>query len=135
MLTDARNPEHWFDFAERDLARACRRFAEGDYEDCLFRLQQCAEKVLKGKLIALGWKLQKVHDLGSLIVALGSYGIDCSWFEPAADVLATDYIADRYPGFDDTPPDAIELRGFVTDTTSLFERLSGRRHTGPRLAS
>ena len=48
MATDAKNPEHWFDFASDDLIRAYRRFAEGDYVDCLFHLQQSAEKVFKG---------------------------------------------------------------------------------------
>jgi HEPN domain-containing protein len=59
MVTDARNPEEWFDLAARDLTRAHRRWAEGDYEDCLFHLQQCAEKAIKGKLVQLGWRLQK----------------------------------------------------------------------------
>ena len=97
MATDAKNPEHWFDFASDDLIRAHRRFAEGDGVDCLFHLQQSAEKALKGRLIACGWKLQRTHDLSALIVALKTLGMDCSWFESSASVLATEYIADRYP--------------------------------------
>src|SRR5436309_1995691 len=123
MRTDATNPEHWFDFAEEDLVRAHRRFIEADFKDCVFRLQQSAEKAMKGKLIALGWSLRKTHDLAPLTVALQGYGVDCAWFEETADVLATEYIADRYPGFDDAPPNAAELRGFVSDTTKLFEML------------
>ena len=133
MQTDAKNPQHWFDFAGEDLVRAHRRFTEGDFKDCLFHLQQCAEKAMKGKLVALGWPLQKLHDLAALSVALQSYNIDCAWFEETADVLATEYIADRYPGFDDAPPDAIELRSFIADTTKLFENLTGRKYGGPPL--
>jgi HEPN domain-containing protein len=133
MQTDARNPQHWFDIAEEDLIRAHRRFVERDFKDCIFRLQQSAEKAMKGKLIALGWPLQKTHDLAVLSVALQSYQVDCGWFEETADVLATEYIADRYPGFDDAPPDAVELRGFIEDTTKLFACLTGRKYTGPPL--
>ena len=116
MLTDAKNPQHWFDFAQEDLVRAHRRFAEADFKDCIFRLQQSAEKT---------------HDLAVLSVALQSYQVGCAWFEETADVLATEYIADRYPGFDDAPPEAHELRGFVGDTTKLFETLTGRTYNGP----
>ena len=133
MPTDAKDPQHWFDFAEEDLIRAHRRFAEGDFKDCLFHLQQCAEKAMKGKLIAVGWPLQRTHDLATLSVELQRYKVNCAWFEDTADVLATEYIADRYPGFDDAPPDADELRGFVGDTTKLFENLTGRKYTGPQL--
>lgn len=133
MRTDAKNPEHWFDFAEEDLLRAHRRFNEPDFRDCLFHLQQCVEKAMKGKLVALGWALQKTHDLAVLSLALQSYHVDCAWFEETADVLATEYIAERYPGFDDAPPEADELRGFIKDTIKLFESLTGRRYTGPPL--
>jgi HEPN domain-containing protein len=133
MVTDATNPQHWFDFAEEDLVRAHRRFIEADFKDCLFHLQQSAEQAMKGKLIALGWPLQKTHDLAPFIVALQGYGVDCGRFEQTADVLATEYIADRYPGFDDAPPDAAELRGFVGDTTKLSETLTGRKYNGPPL--
>ena len=133
MLTDARNPQHWFNIAEEDLVRAHRRFSEADFKDCVFRLQQSAEKAMKGRLVALGWPLQKTHDLAVLSLARQSYQVDCAWFEETADVLATEYIADRYPGFDDTPPEVDEVRVFVGDTTKLFETLTGRKYNGPRL--
>ena len=133
MATDAKNPQHWFDFSEKDLVRAHRRFAEADFVDCLFHLQQCAEKAMKGKLIELGWSLQKTHDLAALLVALDSYKLDFSWFEETADVLSSEYIADRYPGFVDQPPDTTTLRGFIVDTVKLFESLTNRKYNGPPL--
>ncbi len=135
MQTDPKNPQHWFDLAEKDLGRAYRRYAEPDFVDCLFHLQQCAEKTMKGRLVAAGWVLQKTHDLGALSTALLTYGIDCAWFEETADVLATEYIADRYPGFDDQPPDATELGEFIQHTSRLFSELTGRKYTGPELPS
>lgn len=133
MRNDPLDPESWFDFAEQDLVRAYKRFAEGDYIDCAHHAQQCAEKVMKGKLIGLGWQLQKTHNLAYLLKDLRSYGLELPWFSDAADTLTTEYIADRYPGFDDAPPDADELHGFIEDTTKLFENLTGRKYNGPNL--
>lgn len=133
MITDPRDPQVWFDIAQKDLERAHRRFAEGDLTYCLFHLQQCAEKTIKGHLIGRGWNLQKTHDLDLLLHELRSAGVDCSWFNEAAEALTAEYIADRYPGFNDEPPDATELRGFVQDTRRLFEELSGRKYAGPEL--
>lgn len=133
MRNDPHDPEAWFDFAEEDLARAYKRFTEGDSMDCAHHLQQCAEKAMKGRLIGLGWSLQKTHNLAYLVKDLRARGLDCSWYSDAADVLTTEYIADRYPGFDDAPPSTEELRAFVANTAKLFENLSGRKYNGPPL--
>ncbi|MCS7337861.1 MAG: HEPN domain-containing protein [Verrucomicrobiae bacterium] len=133
MRSEAKNPQNWFDFAEEDLVRAYRRFSEGDFSDCLFHLQQCAEKAMKGRLIALGWQLQKIHDLAPLIEELATAGVDCRWFDESADVLATEYVATRYPGFEDAPVATEELRTLVLNTTKLFEQLTGRTYSGPPL--
>jgi HEPN domain-containing protein len=133
MRNDPLDPESWFDYAEEDLTRACKRFPECDYRDCAHHAQQCAEKAMKGKLIGLGWQLEKTHNLAHLLKDLGKYGLDLAWFSGAADILTTEYIADRYPGFDDAPPDAAELREFVGHTAKLFEMLTGRKYNGPPL--
>lgn len=133
MVGDPRNPQVWFEVAQKDLERAHRRFTEGDFTYCLFHLQQCAEKTLKGYLIGQGWNLRKTHDLGLLLSELRSKGRDCSWFNDSAEVLTAEYIADRYPGFAEPPPKAGELRGLVEDTRRLFEELSGRKYAGPEL--
>jgi HEPN domain-containing protein len=133
MRNDPFDPESWYDYGGQDLERAHKRFAEGDLMDCAHHLQQSAEKAMKGKLISLGWQLQKTHNLAALLKELRSHGLDFSWFSDAADILTTEYIADRYPGFDDAPPAATELRGFVEGTTKLFETLTGRKYNGPSL--
>lgn len=133
MRNDPLDPESWFDYPEEDLVRAYKRFAEGDSMDCAHHLQQSAEKAMKGKLIGLSWSLQKTHNLAYLVKDLCARGLDFSWYSTAADVLTTEYIADRYPGFDDAPPSSEELRAFVTATTKVFENLSGRKYAGPLL--
>ena len=133
MRNDPRDPESWFDFAEEDLIRAYKRFADLDTRDCLVHLQQCAEKAMKGRLIALGWPLQKTHNLAALLKDLKARQFDFGWYVETADVLTTEYVADRYPGFDDAPPQPDELRGFIGDTTKLFENLTGRKYAGPPL--
>jgi HEPN domain-containing protein len=109
MPANPRDPQVWFDFAARDLDRAVKRIAEGDAEDCLFRLQQTAEKACKGKLIQLGWNLRKTHDLTELIQELEERSLDLDWYSETAYVLTSGYIADRYPGFSDQP---VELDSF-----------------------
>ena len=134
MRNDPRDQESWFDFAEQDLIRAHKRFVEEDLTDCAHHLQQAAEKVMKGRLIGLGWQLQKTHNLAALLKELCTLGLDFMWFSDAADLLTTEYIADRYPGFDDAPPDNAMLREFIGNTTRLFEELSRRNYAGPRLS-
>jgi HEPN domain-containing protein len=126
MAGNPRDPQVWFDFAAKDLARAHKRFAEGDSEDCLFHLQQTAEKACKGKLVQLGWSLRKTHDLTELVDELRSRRLDCDWFRETASVLTSEYITDRYPGFTDEPVDVGSLRRFLNDTHRLFEELTGR---------
>jgi HEPN domain-containing protein len=126
MPANPRDPQVWFDFAEKDLNRARKRITEGDAEDCLFHLQQTAEKVCKGKLIELGWNLRKTHDLTELIQELEERSVDLDYYCETASVLTSGYIADRYPGFSDEPVELDSLRELLKLTQRLFETLSGR---------
>ncbi len=126
MPANPRDPQVWFDFAAKDLDRACKRIAEGDAEDCLFHLQQTAEKACKGKLIELGWNLRKTHDLTELIQELEERSLNLDWYCETASVLTSGYIADRYPGFSDEPVELDSLREHLKLTQRLFETLSGR---------
>jgi HEPN domain-containing protein len=99
---------------------------EGDAEDCLFHLQQTAEKACKGKLIELGWNLRKTHDLTELIQELEDRSVDLDFYSETAAVLTSGYIAERYPGFSDEPVELDTLREHLNLTQRLFETLSGR---------
>jgi HEPN domain-containing protein len=127
MPANPRDPQVWFDFAAKDLDRAHKRLAEGDAEDCLFHLQQTAEKACKGKLIELGWNLRKTHDLTQLIQELEDRSLNLDYYSETASVLSSGYIAERYPGFSDEPIDLDLLREHLKLTQRLFETLSGRK--------
>ena len=47
-------------------------------------LQQTAEKLLKGWLIGQGWNLVKTHDLRRLLEEAEGFGLEASFFRPAA---------------------------------------------------
>jgi HEPN domain-containing protein len=126
MPSDPRDPESWYNFAEKDLARGVARFNDGDFEDSVFRLQQAAEKAMKGKLIGLGWSLEKTHNLLKLSNELDDLNIDVSWFEESADLPTTGYIVERYPGFSQFGPDPESLKKAIPEVTKLFEQLAGR---------
>jgi HEPN domain-containing protein len=126
MRNDPKDPESWYDYAEADLVRADKRLIEPDVIDALFHMQQSAEKVLKGKLIGLGWDLEKTHNLTSLIKELFKKGIDCNWFSETADLLTIQYLIDRYPHTAEPLPDSTTLKKSIDETRRLFRELSGR---------
>jgi HEPN domain-containing protein len=89
--------------AERDLATAIRMAEEGpEFADIIcFHAEQCAEKSLKGLMLALGELPPRTHDLTVLQQALA--GMDDSNRRLEGFCLAlTDYaVAPRYPGWED----------------------------------
>lgn len=133
MRSDPRDPQVCFDLAEQDLTWASKRLAEGGFPDCAHHPQQCAEKALKVRLIGRGRQLQKTHNLAFLLKAAEPHGLDFGWFADAADTLTAEYVADRYPRFDDAPLAPDELRELLAQAVRLFEGLAGRKYTGPTL--
>ena len=89
--------------AERDLATAIRMSESGpDFADIVcFHAEQCAEKSLKGLILALGKVPPRTHDLVVLQKTLG--GVDERSQRLEGHCLAlTDYaVAPRYPGWED----------------------------------
>jgi HEPN domain-containing protein len=126
MRNDPQDPEAWYDYAQEDLRRSARRLAEGDLSDCLVHQQQCAEKVMKGKLIAMGWVLEKTHNLIKLADELRLRGVDVDWFATTGGLLLAGYIGDRYPGVRDDAPDQEAADAALQETARLFKELSGR---------
>jgi HEPN domain-containing protein len=129
MRHDPKDPEAWHDYAEADLQRAHRRLEEGDLEDCIVHLEQCAEKTMKGKLIELGWELQKTHNLIKLADEILARGVDVKWFAATGGLLLAGYIGDRYPGLRDDELDQAAVKIAVEDTVRLFAQISGRKQT------
>lgn len=113
MKTDENNPGDWLRSARSRLASADRLFAEeGASEAAIELLQESTERFLKAYLIARGWQLRKVHDLGSLIAEAEKHDQRLGAFADFADELTDQFWAMHYPGgeLDDTPPDFAALR-------------------------
>ena len=133
MRTDP-NLQHWFDLAERDLERAHRRYAETDFVDCLFHLQQCAEKAMKGRLISAGWPLQKTQPgraehSGSLLMALIALGL-----KKPQTCLPPSTLLTAIPDLTINRPMLPSCGSSSATPAAIFE-LSGRGYTGPNLPS
>jgi HEPN domain-containing protein len=89
--------------AERDLTTALRMAEEGtEFADIVcFHAEQCAEKSLKGLILALGQVPSRIHDLTVLQKALAEMD-DCSKPLEEFCLVLTDYaVAPRYPGWED----------------------------------
>jgi HEPN domain-containing protein len=89
--------------AERDFSTAVRMAGEGpEFADIVcFHAEQCAEKSLKGLILALGQVPPRTHDLTVLQKALADMD-DSSKRAEGFCLTLTDYaVAPRYPGWED----------------------------------
>jgi HEPN domain-containing protein len=89
--------------AERDLATAIRMSEAGpDFADIVcFHAEQCAEKSLKGLILALGEVPPRTHDLVVLQKTLGGMGERNQDLEGFCLALSDYAVAPRYPGWED----------------------------------
>ena len=106
-MTDA-PPEHaWFAKADDDLEIARRALGPDRPLPAMacFHAQQCAEKYLKGYLVAHGVPFRFVHDLGYLIDLC--MGLDPAFADlrPAAVTLNAYIATGRYPAEAAQEPD------------------------------
>jgi HEPN domain-containing protein len=93
---------------------------EEDFAGCLGFLQQAAEKFVKGKLIEQGWKLQRVHNLPSLIEEAEHRGLGRLLKHETAALLAVEYIAGRYPTeIADPEPTPERVRSCMKEVSSM----------------
>lgn len=120
MRGDPKNPAAWLQFADQDLIRAKLMLREEDFTACLGFLQQAAEKFVKGKLIEQGWKLQRVHNLPSLIEEAERRGLGRLLKHETAALLAVEYIAGRYPTeIADPEPTPERVRACMKEVSSM----------------
>ena len=73
--------------------------------------------MLKGYLIAHGWKLIKTHDLSMLLTEAGRFDPGLAEFMDLADELGHDFFAQHYPGMDMT---------HVGDNYETLREMAGR---------
>jgi HEPN domain-containing protein len=89
--------------AERDLATAARMSESGqEFADIIcFHAEQCAEKALKGLILALGQAPPRTHDLVVLQQALTKLDGRGAVFHGFCLALSDYAVAPRYPGWED----------------------------------
>ncbi len=105
-MTDARPELAWYAKASADLEMARRALGpDQPFPDmACFHAQQCAEKYLKGYLVAHDVPFRFVHDLGYLINLCS--GLDPAFedLRPAARFLNAYIATSRYPVETDPEP-------------------------------
>ena len=106
-MTDAPPEQAWFAKASADLEMAQRALGpDRPFPDmACFHAQQCAEKYLKGYLVAHDVPFRFVHDLAYLTRLCT--GLDSSFEDltPAAKFLNVYIATTRYPAETDPEPD------------------------------
>jgi HEPN domain-containing protein len=102
----------WVRKAEADWIAAKTLHSQNEevlHDAVVFHAQQCVEKLLKARLIQLNQPIQKVHDLVAVSRQLASVDSDWQWDEEDLSDLSTGAVLARYPGFETTADDAVEL--------------------------
>jgi HEPN domain-containing protein len=95
------NPADWFYSAADRLKVADLAWkAEGVTQSGIELLQEAVERYLKGYLVAQGWRLRRVHDLGALLADAMQFEPRFAQFKNLADELTEDFFAQHYPGGD-----------------------------------
>ncbi len=122
-MTDARPELAWFAKADADLEMA-RRALEPDrpFPDmACFHAQQCAEKYLKGYLVAHDVSFRFVHDLGYLINVCTALDSACEDLRSAAKSLNVYSATSRYPAETDPEPDIPEAREAIRQAQQIAD--------------
>jgi HEPN domain-containing protein len=92
-------PKEWLRFAQEDFGVAEREMqhTKPAYHTICFLCQSAAEKFLKGFLIAHGWKLQKTHDIVTLLEFCTDYDAELGTLVQEGIILNEYIVAGRYP--------------------------------------
>jgi HEPN domain-containing protein len=110
--------------AERDLATAVRMSESGqDFADIIcFHAEQCAEKALKGLILALGQVPPRTHDLVVLqqaLTKLDRRGADLQGYCLALSDYA---VAPRYPGWEDLVG-TVDIGGVLSYASAVLDQI------------
>lgn len=109
--------QDWLRVAERDWERVGKRLREEDHDDAAYRLQQALEKYLKAFLLAKGWKLEKTHEISTLLKETCKYKPELGVFAELCKRVEKYYLTEGYPSsldagvsFDEVAKDFEEAR-------------------------
>lgn len=90
-------PADWIRIAEKDLGRVEHLLNVQDAEAAGFFLQQAVEKFLKAFLLSRGWKLERIHDLETLLNAALVHDPSLDSFRSVCQKITGFYFVERYP--------------------------------------
>ncbi|HML19575.1 MAG TPA: HEPN domain-containing protein [Candidatus Dependentiae bacterium] len=113
-------PKHWLAFAQTDLLAAKSLTRDGYFSPASYHCQQCAEKALKGFLIAHEADLLKTHDLIKLLGLCKKIDPDFNCLENACSVLTVLATQFRYPSEFEIPDETDCLR-FIDLAREVFD--------------
>jgi HEPN domain-containing protein len=109
--------------ARRDWARVHTAIGGHDPQLAAFLLQQCLEKYLKAFLLARGWKLQRTHELDTLLDVACRFEPELEAFQELCERVSGYYILDRYPMVQEVELESGLLDRDLTDAAELITRL------------
>ena len=113
--------KEWLKIAKKDLEEAEFLFVNRrPVEDVVYFLQQSAEKSLKGYLISQGWKLQKIHDIRTLLEESIKFDDSLKKFIPTAAYLTEFYFKSRYPPWEEIDLEKEEIEQKLSEVKKLF---------------
>lgn len=114
-----------WDWTEVDLGLITSRMRDG----YVYHRQQCVEKLMKARLLQLGQTFRKTHDLVALSQLLQLSDPAWSWDEDELEDLTESGVMNRYPGFDTSTQELLELKEIAG---SLRQALLLRLASSPR---
>ena len=116
-------PMDWLTIAERDLHRVGILLASEDPEGAGFHHQQALEKALKSFLIYSGWRLQRTHNLVSLLDSALAYDLHLEEFRFLCKEVTEYYFAERYPNTGRTGPGMVEIQDNLATAQELMTKI------------
>ncbi len=93
-----------------------------------FHAQQAAEKALKGLLVRHGVRVDKTHDIGTLLAQAEPVAPGLAQTLPEAEELTAHAVASRYPG-QEPPLNRTEAREWLEVARQVLTRVRARLQT------
>jgi HEPN domain-containing protein len=120
-------PADWLRIAEKDLGRVVHLLNVYDPDAAGFYLQQAVEKYLKAFLLSKGWRLERIHDLETLLNDAVTYAPILEPFRPVCQKITAFYFVEqqaRHVRMDDQSWFARNQAGrYLEHAPSIRERL------------
>lgn len=119
--------KEWLTIAQKDFQEAEFLFAhQRPTEDIVYFLEQAAEKSLKGYLIFHEWKLQKIHDIRTLLEEAIKFDETFRTFIPTSAYLTEFYLKSRYPPWGDLDLEEEEIEEKMSAVKKLFKLIESK---------